>query len=267
MAESNLTRLLQEAARLAAEAADAAARGDVEAALQLEEAAENTGRRARRFGQQQVRKAAFLARGPSGRQRAVMALTEIAVPSSPKEIVAYVTARTGEPFDARTLASVRRDERRSWDSGSHRETYIVPALEGPWLVAGRGRLGLSHWQLWRRIIGPLSPRADHLRACRSLAEHSERLQPVDAAAAERLRELLARYARSVPGALEQAWSSGAEVNPERVIAAIDQELELIGDEDEHWRAQQAERALRQLTDEQRMWGATAPQVVDAGQET
>lgn len=267
MAESNLTRLLQETSRLAAEAADAAARGDVEAALRLEEAAENTGRRARRFGQQHERKAALLTRGPSGRQRAVMALTEIAVPSSPKEIVAYVAARTGEPFDVRTMTSIRRDERRSWGSGSHRETYIVPALEGPWLVAGRGRLGLSHWQLWRRIIGPLSPRADHLRACRSLVEHSERLLPVDAAAAERLRELLARYARSVPGALEQAWSSGAEVNPRRVLAAIETELELIGDEDERWRAQQGERALRQLTDEQRMWGATAPQVVDAGQET
>src|SRR5205823_7581140 len=108
-----------------------------------------------------------------------------------------------------------------------------------WLVAGRGRFGLSHWPLWQRIIGPLSPRADHLRACRNLVEHVERLQAVDAEAAERLRELLARYARSIPGALEQAWSTGAEVNSERVLVAVDNELELIGDQDESWRGQQA----------------------------
>jgi hypothetical protein len=159
------------------------------------------------------------------------------------------------------LASVRRDERRSWESGSHRDTYIVPALEGPWFVAGRGRFGLSHWPLWQRIIGPLTPRADHLRACRSLVEHATRLEPLDGAAAERVRELLARYARSVPGAFEHTWGTGADVNPERVLTAVEDELELIGEEDEAWRRQQAERAMRQLTDDQKMWGATPPQIV------
>jgi hypothetical protein len=266
MPTQDLTQLLQEASRFATQAADAAARGDIDDALRLQEAAESAGRRARQFGRRDERKAALPARGPSGRQRAVAALTEIAVPSSPKEIVAYASARTNTPFDVRTLASVRRDERRSWESGSQRDTYIVPALEGPWLVAGRGRFALSHWPLWQRVIGPLSPRADHLRACRNLVEHAERLRPLDGVAAERLRELLARYARSVPGALEQAWSTGAEVNPERVLIAVNNELDLIGDEDESWRRQQAERAARQLTDEQKMWGAKAPQIVEAGNE-
>jgi hypothetical protein len=266
MPKPDLTQLLQEESRLATEAAEAAARGDVDDALRLQKAAENVGRRARRLGQQQQHKAALPAGGPSGRQRAVTALTEIAVPSSPKEIVAYASARTGEPFHVRTLASVRRDERRSWESGSHRDTYIVPALEGPWLVAGRGRFGLSHWPLWQRVIGPLSPRADHLRACKSLVEHAERLRPIDGAAAERLRELLARYARSIPGAFEHAWSTGADANPESVLVAVEKELELIGDEDETWRRQQAERAMRQLSDEQRMWGATPPEIVGFGKE-
>jgi hypothetical protein len=262
----DLAQLLQEASRLATEAADAAARGDIDTALRLQEAVEEANRRARRFARQQERKAALPARGPNGRQRSVAALTELEVPSSPKEIAAYATARSGEPFDLRTLASVRRDERRSWDSGSHRDTYIVPTLEGPWLVAGRGRFGLSHWPLWRRVIGPLSPRADHLRACRSLVEHTERLRPLDAAAAERLLELLARYARSVPGALEHAWSAGAEIDLDAVRVAVASELELIGEEDECYRREQADRATRQLTDEQKLWGAAPPQIVEAGTE-
>ena len=264
MANQDLTKLLREASRLATEAAEAAARGDVDLALRLQDAVDQANRRARRLARGQERKAALPTRGPNGRQRAVGALTELDVPSSPKEIAAYASARDGKPFDLRALASVRRDEHRSWDSGSHRDTYIVPTLEGPWLVAGRGRFGLSHWELWRRIIGPLSPRADHLRACKSLAQHAERLRPLDDAGAERLLELLAGYARSVPGALEHPWSAGGEIDLAQLRVAVHAELELIGDEDETFRREQAARAARQLAEEQRLWGATAPQIVEAG---
>jgi hypothetical protein len=266
MANQDLTELLQEASRLATEAAEAASRGDIDRALRLQDAVDEANRRVRRLARLQDRKAALPARGPNGRQRAVAALTELDVACSPKEIATYAQARAGEPFDLRTLASVRRDERRSWDSGSHRDTYIVPTLEGPWLVAGRGRFGLSHWELWRRVIGPLSPRADHLRACRHLAEHAERLQSLDPVAAERLLELLAGYARSVPGALEHPWSAGGEIDLGQLRLAVDAELELIGGEDETFRREQAARATRQLSDEQRLWGATAPQIVEAGSE-
>src|SRR5207249_2648237 len=124
---------------------------------------------------------------------------DLNVPSSPKQIAAYAAARTGEPFDVRGLASIRRDELRSWSLGPKRATYMVPALEGPWFVAGRGRFALSHWPLWQRIVGPLSPRADHLRASLqliSILEASSRKTD----AARRIRDVLAEYARSVPGA-------------------------------------------------------------------
>jgi hypothetical protein len=249
------------ASALAADAADAADRGDLEEALRLQQTADALSRRARRIGQRQTRKPTIADRGPTGRQRAITALTELGVPSSPKQIVAYVMARTGEPFDVRALASVRRDERRSWNSGSRRDTYVVPTLEGPFLVPGRGRFALSHWPLSQRIVGPLSPRVDHLRACRNLVEQSDRLRALDPDAAKRLRGLIVGYARSVPGALEQAWSTDAEIDTDRVLSAVGDELELIGDEDQRSRRQQAERAEGQLDEEQQLWGADAPQIL------
>jgi hypothetical protein len=190
----------------------------------------------------------------------VTALTELSVPSSPKQIAAYAEARTGERFDARALASIRRDEYRSWASGSKRDTYLVPGLEGLWFVAGRGLLALSHWPLWQRIIGPLSPRADHLRLSLQLVGQIENIRG-DAEVRVRMLNLLAEYARSVPGALQEAWVSGPEVDVSRVRAAVRSELELIQTEDESSRKREAERAMRQLNDEQLIWGGSTPQVV------
>ena len=77
----------------------------------------------------------------------------------------------------------------------------------------------------------------------------------------RMRNLLAEYARSVPGALQETWSSGSEVDVSRVRAAVLSELELIQTEDENSRKREAERAMRQLSDEQLVWGGSMPQVV------
>jgi hypothetical protein len=255
----DLAQVLKNAARLADEAADALRRGDSETAYRLQREAENTWWRARRLGQRQASRPARL-RAPSAREQAVTALTELSVPSSPKQIAAYAEARTGERFDVRALASIRRDEYRSWASGSKRDAYLVPGLEGPWFVAGRGRLALSHWPLWQRIIGPLSPRADHLRLCLQLVEQIQIIGG-KAEVGMRIRNLLPEYARSVPGAMQEAWPSGDEVDVSRVRRAVLSELELIQTEDENSRKREAERAMRKLNDEQLIWGGSMPQVV------
>lgn len=255
----DLAQALTNAARLADEAADALRRGDSETAHRLQREAESAWWRARRLGQRQAHRPARV-RPPSAREQAVTALTELSVPSSPKQIAAYAEARTGERFDVRALASIRRDEYRSWASGSKRDTYLVPGLEGPWFVAGRGRLALSHWPLWQRIIGPLSPRADHLRSCLQLVGQIESMGS-EAEAAMRMRNLLVEYARSVAGAFQEAWSPGNEADVSRVQAAVLSELELIQTEDENSRKREAERAMRQLSDEQLIWGGSMPQVV------
>jgi hypothetical protein len=44
-------------------------------------------------------------------------------------------------------------------------------------------------------------------------------------------------------------------NPADVVAAVDAELELLDESDTRFRTEAAERALNQLDDEQRLWGA------------
>jgi hypothetical protein len=185
------------------------------------------------------------------------------VPSSPKQIVAYAQARTGEPFDVRALASIRRDEYRSWCSGSKRDIYLAPALEGPWFVAGRGRLALSHWPLWQRIIAPLSPRVDHLRSCLPLIAQIEGVARGTHMGA-RMRNLLAQYVRSVADALDDAWAPSKDVDLSRARAAVLAELDLIQGQDESARKSEAERAMRRLNQEQLIWGGSMPQVVVGG---
>jgi hypothetical protein len=255
----DLAQALDAAAHLAKEAAQALRRGDPAAAQRLQQEAEDAWSRAHRLGRRQAPRPARV-KTPSARERAVIALTELNVPSAPKQIAAYAEARTGEPFDVRALASIRRDEYRSWESGSKRDTYLVPGLEGPWFVAGRGSLALSHWPLWQRIIGPLSPRADHLRSCLQIVAQIENVGPKTDAAA-RLRALLARSASNIPGALEDAWTLGKEVDVSRVRQAAAAELELVRAEDENARKRDAERAIRQLNDEQQLWGGSMPQLI------
>lgn len=255
----DLAQVLKDAARLADQAAEALRQGDAAAAQRLQHDAENAWWRARRLGQRQVQRPAKV-RSTSARDRTVAVLTELGVPSSPKQIAAYAEARTGKPFDVRALASIRRDENRSWSSGSRRDTYIVPALEGPWFMAGRGRLTLSHWPLRQRIVGPLSPRADHLRSCLQIVDRVDST-PTGSESSARMRNLVAEYARSVPGALADAWMTGEELEVSRIRVAVAAELDLIQGEDDSWREREADRASRQLTTEQLIWGGAMPRVV------
>jgi hypothetical protein len=257
-----LAQVLKDAARFAEEAADAVRRGDSKEAQRLQREAENAWWRARRLGQRQAQRP-LRPRAPSARERAINTLTELGVPSSPKQIAAYAQARTGEPFDVRALASIRRDEYRSWCSGSKRDIYLVPALEGPWFVAGRGRLALSHWSLWQRIVAPLSPRVDHLRSCLQLIVQIEGVAPRTQIGV-RMRNLLAQYVRSVPDALDDAWTPSKDIDLSRARAAVVAELELIQGQDENVRESEAERAMRRLNQEQLIWGGSMPQVVVGG---
>jgi hypothetical protein len=259
----DLTSLMNDAARLAKQAADAAAAGDVEEAMAKHREAGQLMVRARDLTVLHKRVARRV-REPSVREQAIVALTELNVPSAPREIAAYIEAKRGRAFDVRALASIRRDEYRAWQIGSKRDTFLLPALEGPFLVAGRGRFALSHWPLWQRIIGPLTTRADHLRVTLALIDaidHASPAQATDAQRVARVRGLLAVYARSIPDAVEDAWSHASELDLARIRRAAQSELTLIGGEDERMRRDLAERAGRNLNEEQRLWGGELPQLV------
>ncbi|MGF6985272.1 hypothetical protein QFZ99_004749 [Paraburkholderia atlantica] len=256
----DLNSLLQKSTRLAEESADALARGDQQAALRLRLEADLAWKKAVRTGQRDVT-AYALSKTPSARERAMSALLRLNVPASGKLIAAYCEARTGEAFEMKGFASIRRDEFRAWSKGSRREIYLVPALEGPWFIPSRGRYALSTWPLTQRIIGPLSPRVAHLKVSLHLADELE-AQSVNSDAAARMRKLLTEYVRSVSGALTNPWDSSTTLDTVRIRAAVQYELSKIEADDEAHRKSQAEHALRVLDESKRIWGGKPPEIAD-----
>jgi hypothetical protein len=266
--------LIQQAATLSARAAELAAAGNVDEALNIEADADQLRRRARATATRRAHqhadhtaRAATRPPSPSAREVTIAALGEIGVPAAPRAVTGYASARFGTDLDHRALASLRRDEAASWartaradrPSRTARAVYVVPALEGRRFLSMRGKVALSTWPMEQRILGPWSERADHLTATVNLARQLTWLVETNTAAAERLADLLAVYAATIPGGLE----GHARPDPARVEAAAQAELEVLGPEDRAWRAEAATRAREQLDDTQQLWGADPPSVVRA----
>jgi hypothetical protein len=187
----------------------------------------------------------------SSRQVVAGALAEIGVACRARVVADYAEARFGQRVEPRTLAALRRDERRAWEKSSARPTYIVPALEGRYFQPVRGLLTLSDWPLERRLLGPWSERADHLAATAQLARQLAWLSERDTAVAERLAPVVAEMAASIPGALD-----GPGLDTARVESAAQAELSPLAERDEPWRRDAAARARTQLPREQQLWGST-----------
>jgi len=187
----------------------------------------------------------------SARQTVTAALGEIGVPARARLVADYCEARFGEQIDTRAFSALRRDERRAWASSSPRPTYVVPALEGRFFQPIRGLLALSDWPIERRLVGPWSERADHLAATVQLARQLAWLSARDDAVARRLAAIVASMSRSIPGAID-----GQSVDPVRIAAAAQSELEGLAEHDGPWRQEAATRARGQLGAEEQLWGTT-----------
>lgn len=199
----------------------------------------------------------------SVRAVAISSLGELGVPVSPRALAEYALIRFGRVIDHRALASLRRDEQKAWSSPrASRVAYIVPALEGRRFLAMRGKLALSDWPLERRIFGPFSERADHLRATLQLARQYEWLTKVEPDVAKRLAALVVSYAETVPGAI----SKDKTVEAARVEQAVNAELEVLTPKDNTWREDAAARARQILDEKQQLWGAPVPQVIGGSGE-
>ena len=134
------------------------------------------------------------------REQVHQALTLLGVPAAPKLIGAVHSAFFTGQLAASRLASLRRDEERSYRSApGARPYYLCPALTSDLLAPARALLCVSTWPLEQRIMGPLSPRADFLTAAIRTAEAARALSGTGPAslAAERL---LRRFAMNIPGA-------------------------------------------------------------------
>ncbi len=197
------------------------------------------------------------------REHVHRALTLLQTPAAPKLIVGVHEAFFPGELSASKLSSLRRDEERSYRSApGARPYYLCPALTHDLLSPARALVTISTWALEKRIVGPLSPRADFLAGAIRVAEAvvaaagSSDTEPGPAA-----MRLLWRFAVNIPGATSADPASGhGAPDPEQVIRAARAELDVHAESDHVTRAESARRARKQLTDDQQLFGASLQDV-------
>ena len=192
------------------------------------------------------------------RDQVIAALRLLGWPASVRLIADVAAARFGEFIPTGRMASLRRDEERSWTRApGARPAYVVPALSSDRLAPVRGMLALSSWPLEKRIVAPGSHRVDALRTLDRMVE------AMDAEAgtpwSSQLERSIWRLARSVPGALD----GGEKLDNAAVRAAIAAELAVLEPTDSAERAEAAERS-RAHDDEQASLFGTRWHVIDGG---
>ncbi|MGW5480907.1 hypothetical protein [Streptomyces sp. NPDC004008] len=192
-------------------------------------------------------------RPPEGvpvREQVHQALAILGAPAAPKLISAACQAFFAKPLATTKLASLRRDEERSFTSQGHsRPYYICAALTHDRLTPARGLLAVSTWPLERRIIAPLSPRTDFLAHAIRTAKHMQLLTAAGHPPSGEARRLLRRFAFNIPGAY-----AGGEPDPGQVINAAQQEAAVHQGGDDSQRQSAAARARAQLTHVQQLFG-------------
>jgi hypothetical protein len=187
------------------------------------------------------------------REQVHQALTLLGAPAAPKLVTAVHDAFFTGQLAPSGLATLRRDEERSYRAApGARPYYLCPALTSDLLSPARALLCISTWPLEQRIIGPLSPRVDFLTAAARIAEAAPALSSTGSASAAAER-LLRRFAMNIPGA--GPAQPGGTITPETVAAAARAELDIHSGRDRDDRAQAAQRARQQLGDAEQLFGA------------
>ncbi|GIH94797.1 hypothetical protein ACFFMN_24215 [Planobispora siamensis] len=183
------------------------------------------------------------------REQVHQALVLLGVPAAAKLIVTVNEAFFSGALRGPQLTSLRRDEERSFRADPYARPYYLCAVLTDRLSPARGLLADSTWPPEARVVGPLSPRVDYLTATMRIAEHLTRLTDPPPGAVR----LLTRMAQNIPGAVE----GFAPADPLAAIRAARAELEVHLPADTAQRAEVAARASRQLTDAERLFGASA----------
>lgn len=199
------------------------------------------------------------------REQVHQALTLVDVPAAPKLIKAVHEAFFTGTLPASRLASLRRDEERSYRAApGARPYYLCPALTYDHLAPARGLLTVSTWPLEKRIVGPLSPRVHYLAAAINLAEAITTLPVTEPDDNDRTpappQRLLRQFALNIPGAavaepgISKKDRLDQPVDPVLVRAAAQAELDVHSEADRDTRLAAARRARGQLDDGGQLFG-------------
>lgn len=187
------------------------------------------------------------------REQVHHALTLLSVPASPKLIIEVHTAflGAGDIANAR-LTHQRRDEERSFRTAPYsRPYYLCSALNLDLLGPVRGLLAVSTWPLERRIIGPLSPRVDFLRAAIQIAGQVDRLPARGGGISPAVARILWRFAANIAGAADGIDT----LHPAAVADAARAELAVHEAADLDHREAGAARARERLGAAELLFGA------------
>jgi hypothetical protein len=186
------------------------------------------------------------------REQVYQALAILGAAAAPKLISAVHQAFFHAEIVTARLASLRRDEARSFTAQPYsRPYYVCAALTFDRLIAARGVLALSVWPLEQRIIGPLGPRVDFLTHAVSIAQQMQRINGAGQRPSPQATRLLRRFTANIPG----AGDPFDEPELEQVVNAAKAELEVHIAVDTAQRSDAAARALAQLTDVGRLFGS------------
>ncbi len=183
------------------------------------------------------------------REQVLDILDELGVPNSPRVISEYALTCLGVELPIGRFASLRRDEERAYKKDPlSKPAWVAPALNLTGFAPIPRLVASSVWPIDRRLIGSRTLRVNHLTTLLALIKRTATMGE-DQEAARRLLGLILRFSRSVPG----TWQGSGELDPERIRAATESELQAISQEDEAERKQAAEK-LAKLPADRQIWG-------------
>ncbi|MET9265299.1 hypothetical protein [Amycolatopsis sp. NPDC004079] len=183
-------------------------------------------------------------------------LTLLQVPAAPKLIVSVHEAFFPAELPPSKLSSLRRDEQRSYQAAPGlRPYYLCPALTHDRLAPARALITVSTWPAEQRILGPLSPRVNHLASAVRIAEALRTAEDTTPRTTNPAAlQLLRRFAASIPGAADSAAADDQALDLQQIINAAQDELAKHADADRDTRAAASRHARAQFDAEQQLFG-------------
>ncbi|MGW8847960.1 hypothetical protein ACWGNE_09265 [Streptomyces xiamenensis] len=192
------------------------------------------------------------------REQVHQVLTLLTVPAAPKLISSVHEALFAGSLPTTRLATLRRDEERSYRSAPHsRPYYLCPALTSEHLSPARALLTISIWPLEDRIVGPLSARVHFLTSAIKFAEATQRLTPDPETMTPAAQQLMRRYALNIPGAqaTDPEPHNSTYCDPNLLRQAAQQELAIHTDTDTTDRREAARHARQHLDEAAQLFGS------------
>ncbi|WP_331746816.1 hypothetical protein OG923_34235 (plasmid) [Streptomyces halstedii] len=190
----------------------------------------------------------------SVRERVLQTLALIGAPASQKTIRAVHEAFFGgTPLTSARMASLRRDEERSFSGRRVVRTHVCPALLTGSFRPARSVLTSSAWPLHQRLLAPGTEQINHLTMAVNLADAAAETAGGNDGDGDAINALLASIAADIPGLPGNKPASAARIR-EVAQRELDRTLSAdLADRD------QAARIATQLPAAEQMFGTSASQ--------